>query len=424
MSKKLVGQILNEKYRIEKWIGGGEYGDVYLATEMLNLTTPVRSIALKIIKTEKLSFNQQQLDEQFNDCIYPARIIDLVGDYQLKKHFVQIYNWGSIQVEGNTKKFIAMEFVRNAQSFSDIIQINKRSRYYPRAESVENMMRQLFTALSAAHHNQVVHRDLHPGNVLFGNDGVLKIVDFGLSLLIGGHLGKTGVGGGMLKYAAPETYNSLFDYPSDIYSAGLMIYEYWTNYHPFDAAVKGFEDEETIGQKYKSAIQGWRYEKAKTISSHVSHSEKLEFILQKCLETGYGKRYLSADSVLADLDAVPKWKMELLEGRKSFEEGNAKEAIPHFLEALAAHSNDDEQRMEILELLGFCHKSIQRYEEAREYLTEVVSLEKKKLVINKLQNMKRSRGKYEIFMALAEASSNLGDTILANNYRETAELYR
>jgi eukaryotic-like serine/threonine-protein kinase len=79
MSGQLVGRIIDGRYRIEKWLGGGAMGDVYLAAEIAG-GVPVRRVALKILKDGEPSgiFH----GEHFNDCTFPARILDSSADYE------------------------------------------------------------------------------------------------------------------------------------------------------------------------------------------------------------------------------------------------------------------------------------------------------------------------------------------------------
>lgn len=96
---------------------------------------------------------------------------------------------------------------------------------------------QLLAALQYAHAAGVVHRDVKPGNVFVTNDGRLKLADFGIACLRGGSASsQSGVVLGSTGYMAPEQIRGLpADHRSDIFSAGVVLYQMLTARSPFDA---------------------------------------------------------------------------------------------------------------------------------------------------------------------------------------------
>lgn len=94
---------------------------------------------------------------------------------------------------------------------------------------------ELADALSRAHHLQIVHRDIKPGNVLLAEDGTPRLTDFGLAHISGSSaLTQSGMLAGTLAYISPEVcHGQLFDTRADIWSFGVMLYEMLAGQNPF-----------------------------------------------------------------------------------------------------------------------------------------------------------------------------------------------
>lgn len=98
-------------------------------------------------------------------------------------------------------------------------------------------IRQVLSALAYAHERGVIHRDVKPRNILLTRDGTVKLTDFGIAASAGEkHLTKTGAAVGSLYYMSPEQVKGGHgDARSDLYSAGVMLYELTVGKRPFDA---------------------------------------------------------------------------------------------------------------------------------------------------------------------------------------------
>ncbi len=161
---------------------------------------------------------------------------------------------------------------------------------------------QLAQGLAAAHERGVVHRDLKPGNLRITSDGRLKILDFGLAKLLehssdlGQTRSETGAMGpsGTLPYMAPEQLlDEKVDARSDIYAAGVVLYELATGQRPF---------RESHGPRLMDSIIHQVPEPPSTVSRRVSPG--MESIILKALDKDPKRRYQSAQELAVDLERL------------------------------------------------------------------------------------------------------------------------
>src|SRR5204863_8784147 len=95
---------------------------------------------------------------------------------------------------------------------------------------------QICSALSEAHEQGVVHRDLKPGNVMIDCEGNAKVMDFGLAYSLGSEATMTGGISGTPAYMSPEQVEGkAVDARSDVYALGLLLFEMFTGQHAFQA---------------------------------------------------------------------------------------------------------------------------------------------------------------------------------------------
>src|SRR4029078_9598277 len=216
----LLGQEI-ATYKIEKLLGAGGMGEVYLARD-LKLG---RMVALKVlplpfvVDADRLSRFQRE-----------ARALSSLNHPNL----VTIYEVG----EANGLPFIAMELVegktlsslRGKLSLKDLLSI----------------IAQVAEALGAAHQSGIIHRDVKPDNVMVRPDGYAKFLDLGLVKLtevksapgVTAHT-QLGVAMGTLAYMSPEQASGeAVDHRTDIWSLGVVLYELITGHKPFKAETR------------------------------------------------------------------------------------------------------------------------------------------------------------------------------------------
>lgn len=199
-------------YEILSPIGKGGMGVVYKATD-LRLG---RTVALKFLSSDSTEDRDRQ---RFTREAITASSLD-------HPNICTIYEIGNAD---SGELFIAMSCYDGA-TFRDLIQKGE----LPFEKSIE-MMRQVGEGLQKAHRNDVIHRDVKPGNLMLTNDGIVKILDFGLAR-VGNNSELTNSGQliGTIKYMSPEQIRGdNVDHRTDIWSMGVVLYELVSNRKPY-----------------------------------------------------------------------------------------------------------------------------------------------------------------------------------------------
>jgi serine/threonine-protein kinase len=210
----LVGRLLDGRYRIESRIARGGMATVYLALDV----RLDRTVALKVM--------HRSLAE---DPAFVRRFIGEAKSVASLSHpnVVHVFDQGT----DNDVVYLSMEYVPG-RTLRDILR--ERGRL-PAREALEIMI-PVLAALGAAHQAGMVHRDVKPENVLMTDDGRVKVVDFGLARAIEAtNQTRTGVMIGTIGYMAPEQVTTgAADVRSDVYAAGIMLFELVTGQPPYD----------------------------------------------------------------------------------------------------------------------------------------------------------------------------------------------
>ncbi|HEU5006733.1 MAG TPA: Stk1 family PASTA domain-containing Ser/Thr kinase [Jatrophihabitantaceae bacterium] len=215
----LVGRTLEGRYRILERIARGGMSTVYSAVdERLD-----RLVAVKVMSSA-LSTDPAFSDRFTREARAAARLTHL--------NTVAVYDQGAETGPDGHHVFLVMELV-HGRTLRDLIR--ERSAPFPPAEAI-SIIQPVLSALSAAHAAGIVHRDVKPENILLSDDGVVKVADFGLARAVEADASstRTGLMMGTVAYCAPEQITKgEADPRSDVYAAGIVLFELLTGRPPF-----------------------------------------------------------------------------------------------------------------------------------------------------------------------------------------------
>ena len=196
------------RYRVLQHLGGGGSAEVYLAEDSLLH----RKVALKILRRNESDDRQTRHFEREARCAALLNHPNVVTIYDVG-HDGDVSYMATEFVEGETLRH---RLNRGPMTFSEVADV---------ATAVAN-------ALVAAHEAWLVHRDIKPDNIAIRRDGVVKVLDFGVSALSGDGdntdpIRRPGALVGTLHYLSPEQVRGeqIIDSRSDIYSLGVVLYE-------------------------------------------------------------------------------------------------------------------------------------------------------------------------------------------------------
>ncbi|MBL8917961.1 MAG: serine/threonine protein kinase [Myxococcaceae bacterium] len=212
LDDSLIGRTLSGKWRIEKRLGSGGMGTVYLATDL----TVDRPVALKFLQPALVA--ETEYRARFEQ---EARVMARVDHPNLVTLF-------GVERDGEVP-FLVMKYVTGrtlAKLIRDQVKV-------PLSEAMP-LIRQMGAALTALHTRGYVHRDLKPGNVMVSDEGHVTLLDFGLIRSVDTGLTRPGVALGSPFYMSPEqAIAGTVDARSDVYTLGVLITELLTGKRPF-----------------------------------------------------------------------------------------------------------------------------------------------------------------------------------------------
>lgn len=207
------GQLLNDRYEIKDTVGGGGMANVYLARD----TILDRDVAIKALRMEYA--NDEEFIARFRREAHSATSLS-------HPNIVSIYDVG----EEEDLYYMVMEYV-DGMTLKKYIQTNGPVP----VEKALDVMRQLTLAITHAHDNGIVHRDIKPQNILIHHNGQVKVTDFGIAMALSAtSLTQTNSVLGSVHYLSPEqARGGMATKKSDIYSLGIVLFEMLTGRLPF-----------------------------------------------------------------------------------------------------------------------------------------------------------------------------------------------
>lgn len=267
-------------YVILDELGRGGYGTVYLAEEVRSgARAAIKFLHPKLFRTEESKeafinemINQARLSLNPNivSVIQSLRFVDAQGE-----HLGMVMEY----VEGEPLDL----FIQKYGLLPDFVAVP--------------LFIQVLNGLNLAHQNNILHRDIKPGNIMVGKNGVVKIMDFGLSKAVGGTSGASeSARAASLNYTAPERLRRrTVDARTDLYSLGVTMYEALTGKPPYDIEPGDWQAATTTHES--GTCPGIR-------ESYPHHNQELERIVRKAMRPSPHDRYQSGQELMADLIGV------------------------------------------------------------------------------------------------------------------------
>jgi eukaryotic-like serine/threonine-protein kinase len=234
------GKRISGRYRIIKLIGGGGMANVYLAHDMIL----DREVAIKMLRMDFA--NEEEFIKRFQREAQSATSL-------VHPNIVSIYDVG----EEDDLYYIVMEYVQG-MTLKQYIQQHSPVG----VDQALEIMKQLTLAISHAHQNHIVHRDIKPHNILVDKEGTVKITDFGIAMALSAtSITQTNSVLGSVHYLSPEqARGGMATKKSDIYSLGIVMFELLTGRLPFSGesavsiALKHLQSETPSLRRWNSDI--------------------------------------------------------------------------------------------------------------------------------------------------------------------------
>ncbi|MFI2733555.1 protein kinase [Streptomyces sp. NPDC018711] len=209
-----VGDVLDGRYRLDAELGAGGFGTVWRARDLrMNREVAVKT-GLPATADEARRF---------------VREAELAGSLT-HPNIVTVHDFAHITADGREVIYLVMELVRG-ESLATVL-----GRGLPDFQASLAWAEQICAALEAAHAAGIVHRDIKPPNVIIGESGPVKVLDFGIAKHQLSQTNLTGTGNliGSFAYMAPERCRGgTVDGRSDLYALGCLLMELWTGRLPF-----------------------------------------------------------------------------------------------------------------------------------------------------------------------------------------------
>jgi predicted Ser/Thr protein kinase len=207
------------KYQIRGVLGRGAMGTVYDGWD----PAIGRRVAIKTVRLLDPD------DAEAHDALARFKNEAQAAGRLSHRNIVSVYDYG----ESDENAYIVMEFVEG-QSLKQCLDAGQR---FPVAETVR-IMEHLLAGLQYSHDKGVMHRDIKPGNVILAKDGRVKLADFGIARIESSVMTMVGTVLGTPAYMSPEQLmGQPTDRRSDIYSAGVLLYQLLTGVRPFEGSL-------------------------------------------------------------------------------------------------------------------------------------------------------------------------------------------
>ncbi|THG28387.1 Stk1 family PASTA domain-containing Ser/Thr kinase [Glaciibacter flavus] len=292
------GRLLAGRYRVGELIGRGGMSEVHLGTD----TRLSRTVAIKLLKSS-LALDPAFRTRFRQEAQAAARMAHPT--------IVRVFDAGEETVTDTSghdtqQPFIIMEYV-DGRMLKDVI----RGGALESSEAVR-ILEGVLTALEYSHRAGVVHRDIKPGNIMITKSGQVKVMDFGIARAISDSsttVAQTTAILGTASYFSPEqAKGELVDARTDLYSAGVVLFEMLTGRPPF-------RGDTPVAVAYQHVSE--TASKPSSINQNVSPA--LDMVVAKALAKDRFDRYQTAAEFRGDLEIAASGKLPI---HKQSEEAN------------------------------------------------------------------------------------------------------
>ncbi|MBX2821697.1 MAG: protein kinase [Rhodothermaceae bacterium] len=266
---RLVGTQVS-RYKIDAVLGRGGMGVVYKAHD----AELQRDVALKFLPP--IHSEDSRARERFTQEARAASGLDHPNVCTI--HEIGRSDRGQI--------FIAMSYYQG-HTLSAIVKKGPQP-----LEKAIDFSRQIASGLQAAHANNIVHRDIKPGNIIVTTNDVVKILDFGIAKMNDQKLTQTGATLGTVGYMSPERVRGNDSGPAgDIWALGVLMYQLLSGKAPFEGPI------------HEAVMYSIMYEEPDYEALPADTPDYVKDIIRRCLEKEVEQRYASMSEVLEDIDA-------------------------------------------------------------------------------------------------------------------------
>ena len=355
-----IGDRLDDKYLVTDWLGGGGFGDVFLANDE---GIPGRQIAIKVLS--------QPQEEDHSDLMWEMQQLAQFNHPHVVAFFHHFKNEKCL--------CLVMEFCP-AGSLNDRL---RATGSFPEEQVFEWGLK-LCETLAFVHGKGIVHHDIKPLNILFASDGTIKLGDFGMA----------NRNGGTILYMPPELLLServsRTDARVDVYALGLTLLELLTGWHPFQGLDSGEAVQARISHDFvQTDLSRWAQEvllKATHPTPELRFQTAADFaeaIRSKHVPYVFDHKRIKADALAKKAEtAIAKRKWKTAEQFASY----ALEISPDCVAALLA--------------AGRCQLLIRRIDRAAQYFSRAVSVSPRTSVQKELGWISLEQGKIPAAISL------------------------
>ncbi|SEK98846.1 Stk1 family PASTA domain-containing Ser/Thr kinase [Paenibacillus sp. OK003] len=267
----MIGHQLGGRYEVIERVGGGGMALVYKAQDLLLN----RNVAIKVLRQQFV--HDEEFIRRFRREAQSAASLS-------HPNVVSIYDVG----QEDDVHYIVMEYVEG-KNLNEII----KERAPLQVDEAVRIASQIADALDHAHHNQIIHRDIKPHNILIGRNGRVKVTDFGIARAVTSTtITQTGSVVGSVHYFSPEHAKGIVTgEKSDLYSLGIVLYQMLTGQLPFlgespiSVALKHLQEEFDEPRKFNPLIP-----------------QSVENVILKSMRKNPQERYQSAKEMQTDLE--------------------------------------------------------------------------------------------------------------------------